>query len=385
MRFRLAVALAALLAAGLLAVAPGPSRAAGDLRLEVLSNRADLISGGDALVAVVLPDGATPEGLRVDEDGRDVSGALAARPDGRVVGLVTGLDLGANVLSARLPDGRGARITVTNHPVGGPVFSGPHIQPWACADGAADADCNRPPTYEFQYMPQSGGALRPYDPENPPPDVAETTTDQGNTVPFIVRQETGVIARDEYRIAVLYDPSKPWEPWAPQAGFNHKLVITHGASCDTAYEQGAAPDVLDTTALGRGFAVMSHALDNAGHNCNIVTQAESLVMTKEYLVERYGELRYTIGSGCSGGSLTQYQVANAYPGVYQGITPQCSFPDAWSSAMQYIDYVLLRDYFENPSRWGAGRGVGAAAVGRRVRAPQPGQRHHLHRGHPEQR
>ena len=64
-------------------------------------------------------------------------------------------------------------------------------------------------------------------------------------MPFIVREETGVIARDEYRIAVLYDPAQPWTPWAPQPGYNRKLVITHGASCDTSYEMGAAPDVLN--------------------------------------------------------------------------------------------------------------------------------------------
>ena len=84
----------------------------------------------------------------------------------------------------------------------------------------------------------------------------------------------------------------------------------------------------------------SHALDHAGHNCNLLTQAESLVMTKERAIDRYGTVRWTIGSGCSGGSLVQQQVANAYPGVYQGITPQCSFPDAWSSAMQYEEYYF---------------------------------------------
>src|SRR5207249_980593 len=107
-------------------------------------------------------------------------------------------------------------------------------------------------------------------------------------------------------------------------------------------------------ALSRGFAVMSTALDNAGHNCNIVTQAESLVMAKERLVEQYGELRYTIGTGCSGGSLAQQQIANAYPGVYQGILPQCSFPDAWSTGQQVLDYALVRHYVEDPSKWAPG-------------------------------
>jgi hypothetical protein len=99
---------------------------------------------------------------------------------------------------------------------------------------------------------------------------------------------------------------------------------------------------------------MSTALNNAGHNCNLSTEAESLVMAKEHLVERYGTLRYTIGTGCSGGSLVQHQVANAYPGVYQGILPQCSFPDAWSTGQQLAGYHFLRAYFENPVRWAPG-------------------------------
>ncbi|MGH9060806.1 MAG: DUF6351 family protein, partial [Acidimicrobiales bacterium] len=128
----------------------------------------------------------------------------------------------------------------------------------------------------------------------------------------------------------------------------------HGASCDTTYGSGTAPSVLDPQMLGGGFVVMSNALDNAGHNCNLATQAESLVMTKEYLIDHYGPIRWTIGSGCSGGSLVQQQVANAYPGIYQGITPQCSFTDAWSSSMEYVDYDILLRYFKDPSRWDPG-------------------------------
>src|SRR3954451_25283081 len=319
--------------------AAAPARA--DIR--VLSNRADLISGGDALVQV------TPAGAKVAVDGRDVSSQFAVRPDGRYLALLTGLRNGRNVVVSG-----GLRITIVNHAQGGPTTAGPQIQPWTCADGALDAQCNRAVKYEFLYKSTGGGDLKSYDPDNPPSDVATTQTDNGRTVPFIVRRETGALDRDEYRIAVLYDPKKPWAAWAPQEGFNHKMVIFHGASCDTAYAGGNAPDVLDETVLGKGCVTMSHALDNAGHNCNIATQAESLIMTKERVIEQYGELRYTIGSGCSGGSLVQQQVANAYPGMYQGITPACSFTDAWSSAMQYVDYELLRRYYEHPDRWDPG-------------------------------
>jgi putative cell wall-binding protein len=352
----LLVALVIALAASLLGLAPLSAEPAGEVHIEVLSNRADIISGGDALVEVIVPDGADADSLTVDVDGVDVTAAFGSRAGGRYIGLVDGLREGDNRLTATLPDGSGAHITITNHPISGPVFSGPHIEPWTCAAGATDEDCNRETTYSYHYVSSNPlrSGFQSYDPENPPSDVATTTTDEGNEVPFIVRQEIGVIARDEYRVAVLYDPAEPWEPWAPQAGYNGKLVITHGASCDTHYQQASAPGVLNEDVLGAGFAVMSHALNNAGHNCNIVTQAESMIMTKEHVVETYGELRYTIGTGCSGGALAQYQTANAYPGLYQGISPACSYPDAWSSAMQYVDYELLRDYFESGDGVAAG-------------------------------
>ncbi|MBC7375409.1 MAG: hypothetical protein H7323_15590 [Frankiales bacterium] len=351
MRARLLVLAATIpLSLAVLPVLPAASAPPGDVRIEVLSGRGDVVSGGDAYVRVVLPAGVSPRGLKVDDDGRDVTAAFRGGTDA----VVTGLSVGRNVVSAVLPDGRGARIVLTNHPLGGPVFSGPQIQPWACSAGGTDAQCNRPPTYAFLYRSSTGGALKAYDPASPPPDVAMTTTDQGRTVPFIVREETGVSVRDQYKIAVLYDPSKPWDPTRPQPGYNSKLVLTHGASCDTSYAMGAAPDVRLVDALSRGFAVASHALDNAGHNCNLVTQAESLVVTKELVAERYGPIRYTIGTGCSGGSLVQQQVANAYPGVYQGILPQCSFTDAWSSAQQYEDYALLRGYLEGPGAVSSG-------------------------------
>src|SRR4051812_27605864 len=342
--------LTASLVAGVLAV---PAGAADPLKLTVVSNRADLVSGGDALVDVSLPASADLAQLRVTAAGHDVSSAFKRAADGRVLGLVEGLELGSNTVAASYPGRPSASITVSDHPSGGPVFSGPQVQPWQCQATAADAQCNQLPAYAYEYK-SATGQFQSYDPANPPADVATTTTDQGQTVPYIVRVETGYQDRDQYRIAVLYDPSKPWTAAAPQNGWNHKLLINHGASCGIEHQSGDAPDVVNDTALSRGFAVMSTALDNAGHNCNLVTQAESLVMAKERLVERYGLLRYTIGTGCSGGSLTQQQVANAYPGIYQGILPACSFPDAWSTGQQLVDYHLVRSYVESPAKWGTG-------------------------------
>jgi uncharacterized tannase-like protein DUF6351 len=361
----------------------GPGRPSHAVTIAVLSNRADLISGGDALIELLLPAGVSLSSLSIDRDGQDVTSDFAIRPSGRTMGVVTGLAVGTNVLTVRGPRVATSSVTIVNRPNGGPLSSGPPLQPWTCRNAAAvDEQCNQPAVYSYFYKPTDPlkNGLYPYDPSNPPSDVATTTTDQGVTVPFIVRQETGYQDRDQYRIAVLFQPGKPWTGPEPQEQFNHKLLINHGASCGVDYESGNAPSVLpgnetgiplvgvslpiglpidfldDATegALGKGFAVMSTALDNSGHNCNVALQAESLIMAKERVIEQYGELRYTIGEGCSGGSLAAQWIANAYPGVYQGILPTCSFPDAWSTATQFADYHLLLAYFLDLSKWGTG-------------------------------
>ncbi len=47
------------------------------------------------------------------------------------------------------------------------------------------------------------------------------------------------------------------------------------------------------------------------------------------------------------GAIAQQHIANAYPGIYQGIIVQCSYPDVWTTATQFADYNLLNSYFGN--------------------------------------
>ncbi|MFL6004018.1 MAG: DUF6351 family protein [Nocardioides sp.] len=364
----LALVTALPLAVGAPALSAGRTTAS-PLTIHVLSNRADLVSGGDALVAIDLPVGVRASQVQVTVGTRDVTEAFAVRPNGKFEGLVEGLAEGDNLIQARAGRSTGT-ATVTNHPNGGPVFSGPHHEPYQCQAGAVDAKCNQPTSYTLLYKSTDPTQpdLQPYDPQNPPDDVATTTTDQGKTVPFIVRREDGFQDRDRYAILTLWQQGQDWQPWAPQEQWNHKLLITHGGNCGASYAPGSPPlqDYSGTlesvpgvtpsyvTALGKGFAVVSTALANTGHNCNVPIEAESLMMAKERLVERYGEIRYTIGTGCSGGSIAQHTIANAYPGIYQGLVTTCSYPDTLTAGAQFTDYHLMRLYFEDPSRWGNG-------------------------------
>ena len=360
----------ALLAVALVAGAATGQRPAsaqpggGEVVVQVLSNRPDLLSGGDALVEVVLPSGADAAALRVDVDGRDVSEAFAVRAEsgGRVLGLVDGLPLGASRLTARLPDGRGAALALRTYPIGGPVFSGPQIQPFTCTteeEGLGppqDAQCNVPTQVTYHYRSALTGEFEAYDPSSPPPGpaIATTTTDQGVTVPYIVRREVGVQNRGIYALAVLADPEAPWTPWARQPGWNQKVVWPFGGSGNPYHAQDAPLSVLDDNALSRGFMVATSHLNIQGRNWQTNVSAEAIMMLQEHIVETYGEIRYTIGQGCSGGSIQQTMVASMYPGLLDGLLPACSFPDNWTIVKEILDCWVLQRYFDevSPQLWG---------------------------------
>ncbi|MDR5757356.1 DUF6351 family protein [Caballeronia sp. LZ035] len=325
--------------------------------IKVLSGRADLVSGGDSLIELDLPQGTDARNLYVSLNGIDERRAFAYDASGTYIGLVTGLSPGSNTLSVSGPGLTTAQETLVDHPPGGPVFSGPQIQPWPCQPGATDAQCNQAPMYSWLYLSTDSSlqGLQPYNPVKPPQNVATVTTEQGVRVPFIVRLETGYQDRSQYQIATLYQPALAWSAVSPQPQFNRKLYITHGSLCGVSFGESANPSVItdgssaanDSVlyALSKGFAVLGTALANSAVDCDVAIQAESLVMAKEYFIKHYGRLRYTIGIGSSGGSLAEQWVQNAYPGVYQALLASAAFPDAWGSAAQIADNHLLLSYF----------------------------------------
>lgn len=362
--------LLAVVALGLVSVA-GASATPGNgglPQIVVLSNRADLVSGGDALVQVVLPGRVDPDTVHVSLNGSDVTSAFAVRPDGRYEGLVTGLAVGENDLMATMHLGPTVHLRITNHPSGGPIFAGPQVQPWMCTTvtgfGApTDAQCNTAPMYSYVYMDAFTHAFTAYNPAAPPPPaaIASTTTDQGITVPYIVRLEKGAMDRGLYDVAVLDNPAAGWAPWASQPGWNHKVLYQFGGGTAPWHTNGAPQDDLVDIALSRGFLVANNSLNRRAQNANDVVSAEALMMLKEHIAETYGPIRYTIGAGCSGGSIQQHQIAANYPGLLDGIQPNCSYQDSWTTANEVNDCHLLRHYF-NTVAPGTFTGAKQAAV-----------------------
>lgn len=343
--------------------APGrvPDPTAGEVSLKVLSNRADLLSSGDALVELLLPAGTALSDLKVDVDGRDVTPAFALRGNGRVMGVVEGLSVGTNKLRVKNRKGSGAQISLINHPRGGPVFAGRQIQPWLCGttEGglgpALDAQCNAETIYELMYRSSVTQQFAAYDPASPPNDVASITTEAGKTVPYIVQVETGTMDRGIYKIAVVVDPAVKPAAWAPPAGWNGKLMYLMGGGTAPNHRQAATPSPLDDNALANGYMVITTGLNVHGNNSNDNVSAEMVMMMKEHVTERYGPIKYTIAEGCSGGGNQQYLIATQYPGLLDGLIPTCSYPDLYTPAQEVFACVLLNRYFlqTSPYLWAA--------------------------------
>ncbi len=162
MRIRRPVLSAVVVAAFLAPIAPpiALARAGGYPVIHVLSTRADLVSGEQALVSVTMPDRAAPHRVTMWMNGRRVKREFARSTNGSYEGLLRGMRVGKNVLTAVLPGGRGARITITDHPLQGPVFAGPQPEPWTCEPGAVNKKtCFKPIAYSYCPSPSALGDL----------------------------------------------------------------------------------------------------------------------------------------------------------------------------------------------------------------------------------
>ena len=370
------------------------------IEIRTLSNRADLISNGDALAEVQLPHNVRLDRVKILLNGKDISGAFSAGAAPQTLrGVVTELKVGKNELAVRSKPGKGdghgfghdgkddASLTITNHPRGGPVILGSQTQPWICATPApvpisgdtpgsnasgltttaVDTQCNIATEYKLFYRttaagcstalpdpsppaaPPTNNCFKPYTPGTMPADLATTTTTHGLTVPYIVRVERGTLNRGIYDIAVLFDPAKPWTALAPQPQWNGKIVHSFGASTGhTRLQNRSTQNWADHQALSRGFMAVDHSLTDSINNSNRVLVAETVMMMKEHITDTYGEIKYLMGNGCSGGSIQQNTVSSIFPGLLDGIQPACTYPDSITTGQEVGDCVLLVNLYDSP-------------------------------------
>ena len=373
--------------------------AAPPLEIRALSTRPEFVSGGDVLVEISGPATLTAKNLAVRLNGKDVSAAFkpaaqslapSAVEGKALVGVVTGLNVGSNSIQASMRGNKAtAQLTVVNHPITGPVIYSPHQTPFICETQAVglgaplDADCSATMKLEYFYRSSAapsaaggeagdlaaadnangfgggrGGAVnpfKPFDPNGPrPTDIAMTTTTEGKTVPYIVRREMGTINRAIYSIAFLHEPGTPLpSPWTAGAAWNGRLVYTFGGGVAWGYHQGRTIGGLNGARgnledgqygdypVAKGYALAGSSLNVFGTHANDVVSAETMMMVKEHFIEEFGPVRWTIGSGRSGGSMQQHMIANNYPGLLDAIVPTASFADTMTFQTSMLDCELL--------------------------------------------
>jgi Tannase-like family of unknown function (DUF6351) len=345
--------------------------AARDFDVDVLSSRADQVSGGDALVRVEGPRGRLDD-ARVLHNGNDVTDAFEL-DDGTLVGLVDGLRLGRNRISVYDGKHRVARAKLRNHPIEGPIFSGPHQRPFVCKtnqpavglgeplvdnlqgdgfrvlapDGSTagwSRNCSVNTRVDWLYRSTAGGNLRPLPPGPLPADVASTTTLDGRTLPFIVRRERGTINRFIYSLAMLADPAAGD---TDTSRWNRRLVYFFDGGVAIGRQQGTpGGSAINPDLLGRGYAIAHSSGTRTSVHYNMVLGGETALMTKERFVERYGVPLYTVGIGGSGGAIQQYLYGQNHPGLLDGAIPTHSYPDMVTQTIHIGDCELLERYMD---------------------------------------
>ncbi len=341
-----------------------------DIRLSVLSSRNDMVSGGDALVQAALSAPAIGEVVLSVNGQVAPNSVIKASVDRRTFrALIGNLKLGANMIEAwdlGRPNEAPARLIVTNHPLAGPVFSGPKEIPFVCMTDRfklpviggtlgppLDADCSTKPRINYIYR-STAGTFKPLtDVRHHPADLATTTTHDGVVAPYIVRLETGTADRAIFQFALLHDPASEPEPeyFTPPRAWNGAVIYKFGGGCTSGnHVQGDdTGGVIDDYMLSLGYVEASSTLNVYANNCDDLLAAEAMMMVKERLIERLGPALFTIGWGCSGGSYQAEQIADNYPGLLDGIVIGCSFPDVGHAAVSVHSFGarLLENYFSH--------------------------------------
>ena len=347
-----------------------PAGRHGALALRVVSSPPRLVSGDAARVEVAVPDRVALADVTVKLNGIDVTAAFGPDPEGnhQLEGVLNGLPLGESTLVARVP-GRGkaspkrVKLAIVNHPITGPMFSGPQQEVFLCATERHRATallgpiidqetCSAETQVGFFYrsatVPTSN-PWKPFDPSAPrPADIATATTLDGRTVDFVIRWERGTINRFIYSIAMLSPGGQ--DPAAPDlSAWNGKLLYKFEGGVGIGHYQGAPSrsEMLYEPGLALGYAIAYSTGTRTGTHYNLQLGAETAIMVKSRFVTAYAEPEYTVGVGGSGGAVQQYVYGQNHPGLLDAGVPQYSYPDMVTQTIHIGDCELLERWLDS--------------------------------------
>ncbi|WP_203910603.1 DUF6351 family protein [Rhizocola hellebori] len=340
------------------------------LDIDVLSSRADQVTGGDALIRVSMGAHTKMDKVKLTSNGVDVTASLTADPAARTLtGVVGGLREGWNILIAFGPSAFPAVKFVRDHGAG-PIFSGPRQYPFLCRTESADLgqpvvdnqegqgyrvldatgavtgwsrDCAaaapvndrlyRASNGQFKAMPADGTR---------PADMTTTTTLDGRTLDYVIKRERGVNNRFIYSIAMLDD----------ETAWNKRVIYRFDGGVAIGRDQGRLPGgALYHEGLSLGYAILYSTGNRTNTHYNLTLGGETALMLKERFIEEHGVPMYTVGVGGSGGGLQQYVYGQNYGArIIDAAIPQYSYSDMVTQGIHVADCELLEYYMDVTDR-----------------------------------
>jgi len=287
----------------------------------------------------------------------DLAGLFTRIGPGLYEGVLFGLPAGSTTITAVI-GGETARLTLTNHPLTGPMFAGPKQEVFLCATEShrqaaqlgdiLDEDCSMETRVDFLYMSLASGDLEPYESGvTPASDVALTTLLDGSMVPYIVRWERGTINRFIYSIAML-SPESQLVSEPDLSGWNGRALFQFQGGVAIGHYQGGPSfsNMMSQPALGLGYAVLYSTGTRTNVHYDLILGGETALMLKSRFVTEYGLPDYTVAVGGSGGAIQQYVYAQNHPGLLDALIPQYSYPDMATQTIHVGDCELLERWID---------------------------------------
>lgn len=349
------------------------------VELQVLSSLPEQVTGDSVLLGLPVLAGVEASSLEFLVNGRSVEPLRMESGRNGLEVLLEGLQSGSNQIMVHGDDGGMlAGISLVSHPLSGPVFSGPQQYPFVCTtvsqwdrqpvvdhdqswgfpvyDGEGELsgfskDCSVEPFVEYHYMTLEG-EYRPLPEDGArPDDLAKVELTDGRIVDFIVRWERGTLNRFLYSFATLAEIGE--DPWAPSGElWNGRLLFHFQGGVGIGHSQGRMDDsrARHAEALSQGYAVIYSTGTRTGEHYNLRVGAETALMVKEHFIKRFGEPRYTVAVGGSGGAIQQYVYEQNHPQLLDGGVPQYAYPDMVTQTVHIGDCELLEHYMDVTDR-----------------------------------
>ena len=95
--------------------------------------------------------------------------------------------------------------------------------------------------------------------------------------------------------------------------------------------------------------VAANSMTDSARNSNRVMMSETVMMMKEHIGDSYGPIKFTMGTGCSGGSINSNMNASISPGLLDGVTIRAPTPIRRRRRIEVGDCVLLVEAYQKPA------------------------------------